>query len=63
MRNIPGYFELIPEALDGRLVSRDLGLDQLQGHFGLDFFIENFIDLAHASLAQLLDDLVASGKG
>ncbi len=62
MGDIPGDLELIPEAVDRVLVGRHLGLDELQGHLGLDFLVVDFVDLAHSAFAKLFDDLVAIGK-
>ena len=58
----PGQPQLAAEALDRPLVGGDLGIDQLEGELLTDFRIVDLVDAAHAALAQVLDDLVATGK-
>ncbi len=60
--DLAGVLELVLEALDGRGVEPDLGLDDLEGHDLLQLLVEGLIDRAHAAFAQLLDDLVAAGE-
>src|SRR4030042_1907381 len=58
----PGQPQLAPEALDGLLIRSDVGIEELEGEFFPDLGVEDFVDAAHAALAQLFDDLVAAGE-
>jgi hypothetical protein len=60
--NLPGQPEFIMESLDRLLVCGNLRLDKLERHFLIEFLVKNPVNLAHAAVAELLDDLVATGK-
>jgi hypothetical protein len=62
MRDFSGQLQLIPEALDGLFIGRDLGFEDLNGNLFVDFLIDNLIDRSHPAPADLLDDLVSSSK-
>ena len=60
--DLAGRLDLVPEALDHPPLGRDLGLDELEGDFLVEFRVVGPIDTAHAARAQLLDDFVPAGK-
>jgi len=60
--NFAGDLDLIPEALDGPLLDRDLGPNQLEGHFLIDLLIEGTKNPTHAPAAELFDDFIPAGK-
>ena len=61
--DLPGQLELVVEPFDRLLVGGDLRPDELEGDFLIELLVENPVDLAHAAVAQFLDDLVAAGEG
>jgi len=63
MPDLSGKFQLVPEALDGLFIGGYIRLEKFERHLFFDLGIEDLIDLAHSALAQLLDNLVAAGKG
>jgi hypothetical protein len=58
-----GDFQFILEALQGAFVPGDLRPNELYGNFLIQLLVHSPIDLAHAAVAQLLDDLVPTGEG
>ena len=59
----PRQLQFVSKALDRRLVGGDLGVEELEGELFADFRVEDLIDPAHSSVAQVLDDLVSPGEG
>jgi hypothetical protein len=60
--DLAGQLELVPEAGDRLLIAGDIRSDDLDGDLFLDLYVEGFIDLAHAAMAELFNDLVAAGE-
>lgn len=63
VRDGAGELQFVPEAFDRPLVRGDIGMEEFQGHFFLNFGVENLVNPAHSTLAQVLDDLVSPGEG
>ncbi len=60
--DLAAKLQLIPEALDSFFIDADFKMDELKGHDFFYLLVEDFIDPAHPSLAQLFNNLISSGK-
>jgi hypothetical protein len=63
MPDFAGKLEFVREPLDGFFIEERFGPDELQGDFLADLGIVDFVNPAHAAMAQFFDDLVAAGEG
>ena len=60
--DLPGQFDLVPEAVDSRLVEGNLRMENLEGDLLADFLVVSAIDDAHAPGAQLFDQFKPPGE-
>jgi hypothetical protein len=61
--DLSGEFQFVRESLDRFLIQGDLRTQQLEGDLLIDVSVLDFVNLAHAAVAELLDDLVAASEG
>jgi hypothetical protein len=57
-----GVLEFVAEPLEDPFFGSDFRLEELDGDFFVDFSIQNPQDSSHPALAELFNDLVASGE-
>jgi hypothetical protein len=57
-----GCFGLVNETLLGFRVSREIGREELQGDRAVELEVLGFVNNAHASAAEVLEDLVVGNR-
>jgi hypothetical protein len=57
-----GVLEFVAEPLEDPFFGSDFRLEELDGDFFVDFSIQYPQDFSHPALAELFNDLVASGE-
>ena len=57
-----GQLDLVPEAVNGLLIDRDIRMEDLEGDLLADLFIVGAINDAHPAGAELLDQLEPPGE-